>query len=246
MVVVRPPSDPILARLLAGHPEVKVGDQSPSPANTLEWDQDGWQRRLLVGDQVADVRGLVELMDNNPLVCADTACVPSPVATLVTLALGPVVRAGLVQAEPAIHLAQPTDQPEDVQWHLENLGYKGGAFLGVEEADFGRVLVANAMVEIPLMDDYADIDDLFDEAYGRSFYIHRIDEEEWDTKLVDAKPFAAYRLRLTPGEATALLTVQTMSDRDGKCGACQTLHAFNVMCGFEESLGIPSDLNSLA
>jgi hypothetical protein len=29
-----------------------------------------------------------------------------------------------------------------------------------------------------------------------------------------------------------------MSDRDGKCGAAQFVHALNIMCGFEESLGI--------
>jgi N-acetyl-gamma-glutamylphosphate reductase len=30
-----------------------------------------------------------------------------------------------------------------------------------------------------------------------------------------------------------------MADRDGKAGAAQVVHALNVMCGFEESLGIP-------
>jgi N-acetyl-gamma-glutamylphosphate reductase len=29
-----------------------------------------------------------------------------------------------------------------------------------------------------------------------------------------------------------------MADRNGKCGAAQVVHAMNVMCGFEESLGI--------
>jgi N-acetyl-gamma-glutamylphosphate reductase len=36
----------------------------------------------------------------------------------------------------------------------------------------------------------------------------------------------------------SLLTVQVMIDRNGKGGAAQVVHAFNVMNGFEESLGI--------
>jgi N-acetyl-gamma-glutamylphosphate reductase len=56
--------------------------------------------------------------------------------------------------------------------------------------------------------------------------------------LVAGKPFSAYRLRVVPDEPNSLLTVRLLSDPLGKCGAAQVVHAMNVMCGFEESLGI--------
>mgnify|MGYP000986779237 CR=1 FL=1 len=55
--------------------------------------------------------------------------------------------------------------------------------------------------------------------------------------IVANKPFAVYRLGLTPGDDTSLLTVRVLADKHGKCGEAQLVHALNVMCGFEEMLG---------
>ncbi len=241
MVRADRPQDDFLNSLLANHPAVTL-NESVSPTGRLVFHQDGWQRQLLWGDQNADVRGLLELVDNNPVVCADTVCIPGPVATLATIALGPVLRAGLVQAGPALHVSETPTEPDDITANLELFGLHHIVTLGIEPQDFGRVVVLNAMVEIPLMDDYTLVDDLFDEAYARSFYIKRINDEVWDTALVDRRPHAAYRLRLTPGEQSALLTVQVMADRHGKLGACQAIHALNIMVGNEECLGIPDQL----
>ena len=83
---------------------------------------------------------------------------------------------------------------------------------------------------------------IFSSAFSRSATARRAEDGAWDTALVSGRPWAAYRLRLTPGDGTSLLTVQTMADKDGKCGAAQVVHAMNVMAGFEETLGVPESL----
>ena len=66
----------------------------------------------------------------------------------------------------------------------------------------------------------------------------KLDSTAITLDTVRGKPFAVYRLRFAPDESKSLLTVQVMADSRGKCGAGQVVHALNVMCGFEESLGV--------
>ena len=61
---------------------------------------------------------------------------------------------------------------------------------------------------------------------------------DWLVSVIEHQPFAVYRLRVTPGPETSLLTIQVMADKDGKCGAAQVVHVMNVMCGFEECEGL--------
>ncbi len=241
MVQINQPRDPVLAHLLKHHPEVELLS-SPSPSGSIQFNFKNWSRELFFNGKPAEERGLIELMDNNPIVCASTLSIPTPIATLTTIALGPLIRAGLIKADPAIHLSEEPAETEDILWHLDSLGYKEGATLGIEQSDFQNIVVANTMVEVQKLENHQDLDDLYDEAYARSFYVRNFENEDWDTKLVHNKPWAAYRLRLTPGDENDLLTIQTMADRNGKCGACQVVHALNIMAGFEESLGIPENL----
>jgi len=213
-----------LDRLLSGHPRLTI--EGLSDSGTLMFRQGDWHRRLLMDDAAG---GLTETEDNNPLVCADFACVPGPAHTLALIALTPLVQADLVAAEPALlYSFVPEDLPD--------------TFLGLDPAvavqpvDLGSVLSLNAMVEVPHEVSPQDIGALFDEAYGRAFFVNPADE--WDTRVVAGLPHAVFHLRLSPGEGTNLLTVQVMADRDGKCGAAQIVHKLNVMCGFEETLGI--------
>src|SRR5262249_50204787 len=100
------------------------------------------------------------------------------------------------------------------------------------------VLSLHAMVEITGVGELEELDELYDEVYGRSFFV-RESGGDWDTRQVASHPHAAYRLRVTPGDdGKHLLTVQVMADRDGKCGAAQVVHLMNVMCGLEETLGL--------
>jgi len=68
--------------------------------------------------------------------------------------------------------------------------------------------------------------------------VTRPDGQAWDPSLVARKAAAAYRLSFAADDPTSLLTVRIMADKDGKCGSAQVVHAMNVMCGFEETLGI--------
>jgi N-acetyl-gamma-glutamylphosphate reductase len=121
---------------------------------------------------------------------------------------------------------------------LETEGWSGGFIPHSEHQPSGSVVALNAMALISSDGNLDDIDDLYDEVYGRSFFVRRIEDGDWDSDLVAGKPWAAYRLRVSPGEGQALLTIQTMADLNGKVGAAQLVHAMNVMAGFEESLGI--------
>jgi len=209
-----------------------------SAVGELVWQQAGRRRRLVIGPPAPlAVGGLVELMDNNPLVCADEASVPDPAATLGLIALGPLIRAGLMVEPPVLQFSFEVDfQPlaaEIAAW-----GWDGEIIATAEAQELGDVLSLNALVEIDTPADWNAIDDLFHESYGRSFFVRESAGGDWDTQLVAGKPWAVYRLRITPDEPRSLLTIQVMADRDGKCGSAQAIHAFNVMAGFEESLGL--------
>lgn len=238
-LVASRPTDSALASLLERHPEVRLSDSVSQP-DRLEFDQGTWHRTLRIGGSPAGEAGLIELMDNNPLVCADLATVPGPLDTLALIALGPLARAGLILEEPALQTNAPgTYAPS---W-IRAMGWDRGLLVMPEERDLGSVLAAQAMAVIATPEDESDLDSLYEEAYGRSFYVRREESAEWHASLVAGRPWAAYRLRLTPDEPRCLLTVQVMADRDGKCGAAQAVHALNVMAGCEECLGIPERLD---
>ena len=122
---------------------------------------------------------------------------------------------------------------------LDPLGWRDGLTVAHEPVDLGTVAAATVIAAITTPGRLEDLDDLYVERYGRSFYVERDESESWDAERVMGRPQAEYRLRVTPGDEHSLLTIQIMSDREGKCGAAQLVHAMNVMCGFEESLGIP-------
>jgi N-acetyl-gamma-glutamylphosphate reductase len=100
------------------------------------------------------------------------------------------------------------------------------------------VVVATVIAAIQTPPRLQDIDDLYEERFGRSFFVQRQDSGDWDVKLVLGTQNAVYRLRIAPDEPQSLLTIQVMADENGKCGAGALVHAMNVMAGFEESLGL--------
>lgn len=230
-----PTKDPALARLLASHPFAEITGETDDGA--LEFQRDGWIRTLYAGSPNPTVRGLVELMDNNPLVCADAASVPDPAATLGLIGLGPLLRAGILAGEPALRLSFAADLA-CLRDHLALLGYDGDVLASHEDLDLRGVLAATILAPVRTPEEMAHLDDLYDECYGRSFCVRRAEDGDWDVARVLHQPFALYRLRVTAGEAESLLTVQVMADRDGKCGAAQRVHVFNVMGGFEEDTGL--------
>lgn len=237
--IVRPSVDPALHRILAGHPELELKGE---PINQVLFERGDWKREILVGQPGHEaingsLYGLIELADNNPLVCADVFSVPSPEATLALIGLGPLVRAGLVLDDPVVQLSFESTF-NDIGAGLGEMGWQGDVVVHVDEQDLGSVRAAVCMAEIAPMHDYGELDELFNEAYGRSFFVREVDALTWDTEHVKDLDHAVYSLRVSPFEDRALVTVLVMADANGKCGAGQIVHAMNVMCGFEECLGL--------
>jgi len=235
MIDVAATSDPELRELLSVHP--RVGEVQAGESLGIEFKVGNWRRQVVAGKADLALAGLVELMDNNPMVCADQMSVPDPLSTLALIALGPIAWAGIVLEAPTI-IASFEGNPVSVEAFLGTAGWTGGATLHTEIKSLGTVLAATAMAVISTPDVWSDIDDLYEERYGRSFFVRRDENSEWDPSLVSNQSHAVYRMRYTPGEERSLLTIQVLADSNGKCGRAQLVHAMNVMAGFEESLGI--------
>lgn len=233
---------PEAALLLERHPEVaSVALSSSGPI--IAWQSPGWNRRIWVDQPSVPHSGLVELCDNNPMVCADEFSMPGLEATLALIGLGPLLSAVAPIADPVVIYSFPYSGNDLSPW-LSTVGYQGGVTIAEDVQDLGHVAAAVCMAEIPAPSDVAELDEIFEERFGRSFYVRRTGPENWHVDAVIHRPFALYRLRYTPDERSGLVTIQVMLDRNGKGGAAQAIHAFNVMNGFEESVGIPETLTA--
>lgn len=176
-------------------------------------------------------------MDNNPLVCADKVSAPSPLATLALIALGPLIDAGIIEGDPVLMLNGPLPT-DDVVAGLATTGFDRSVTLSWTADEAPDVLALAALIPIRTPDDLAEIDHLYEERYGRAYYVRLLPDAEWTPDLVRDQPWAAVQLRITVDEPTSLLTVRVLADRDGKAGSAQLVHLFNIMNGFEETLGI--------
>jgi hypothetical protein len=228
-------SFPVVADLLRRHPKVVAVEIGAGPK--IQFVQSEWNREVLFGDFSAELFGLVELMDNNPLVCADRVSIPTPVGVLAAIALGPLAIAGLL-TEPPTLLASQDDDPEAIDALLARDGWTEGLVFSAEAQPLQGVIAATAIAAIRTPERLQDIDDLYEERFGRSFFVHRDEDSRWDIDLVKGKQGAVYRLRIAADEPQSLLTIQVMADANGKCGDGALVHAMNVMAGFEESLGL--------
>jgi N-acetyl-gamma-glutamylphosphate reductase len=224
-------ADPRVLALLKRHP--KVAAVREGAHSGVDFRLGEWRRSVLVGDLSAPIAGLVELMDNNPMVCADVVSVPSAAATAALVSLGPLAWAGLIREPPVVVAAAPAEE-ELASW-LASAGWKGGVTAEIHPL-VGPCVSLTAIASIDTPDDWLDIDALYDERFARSFFVRRV--EEWSPDLAAGQPFAAYQMQYTPGDAQSLLRISVSADRDGKAGAAQVIHAMNVMAGFEESLGV--------
>lgn len=227
-------SSPEVAGWLRSHPGVSSVESSE---HTSAWLTFGNRSILKAPAPLVELGGLPELMDNNPLVCADRIWLPSPAGTLSLIALGPLISAGLLVEDPVIITNFGSEEDEIIealateQWH-------SGVTLQPEDHphETGRGIYALAKLETP--PDLEELDELYRERFSRSLYVREADEAEWDWKLVLNQHFAAYRLEISVGDPHSILAIHAMADLNGKLGASQAIHAFNIMNGFEESLGL--------
>jgi len=226
--------DQALLAALARHPRVSEVTDDGQPG--LRFSIGAWHRSISIGLPREDVTGLTELMDNNPLVCADRFSLPTPATSLALIALGPIILAGMLVAPPTLTTNLGWDAA-DLDAQLTELGWTGGAVIQSQSDDSG-IGALTAMAEIKAPDDLTEIDEAFAERFGRSFFVREDDVSEWTPEAVEGTQLARYRLRITVDERHSILTMRVLADRSGKLGAGQIIHAMNVMCGFEESLGV--------
>lgn len=227
--------DPAVLALLKRHPRVSRVEETPG--ENLQFVQGSWERRVIAGNPNLPIAGLVDQMDNNPLVCADQVSVPDAASTLALIALAPLINAGILLETPTVLLNFEADAAR-LDAFLARHHWSEGATMACQPMELDSVFAATVIAVIRTPDRLEDIDDLYEEAYGRSFYVRRSEAGDWDVKNVAGQPFALFRLRIGVDEGQSLLTILVMADRDGKCGAAQKVHCMNLMAGFEESLGI--------
>jgi hypothetical protein len=187
--------------------------------------------------ELPELGGLVELMDNNPLVCADHAWVPDATTTLLLAAFGPIALSGLVLEAPSVLTNAPIS-PEAIERGLDSIGWTQGVTLAAVPDDMGDVYALTCLAKVSQPEEWDELDDIYEERYQKALYIRRDESSEWTPELVRGKNEIIYRLRLTLGEGEGLLSIMVLGDRNGKCGPKSAIHMMNVMCGFEESLGI--------
>lgn len=207
--------------LVRRHPRL-LSPQSGSMC-ALEFGLNSYRRSIVVGYRERYPVGLIELFDNNPIVCAETVCLPAPVSTLALLAIDPLSKAGLGSG--TLHVSCSAHcELDDIKPFLNQLGDRVNLRLDARVvADEGCVAV-----EVELAGDQTaeDIEELYDDAYGRSLLVMR-DKE--------AHPLAASYSVVKVGDTAV---VRVASKIEGKAGAAQVIQALNVMAGFEDSLGI--------
>ncbi len=221
--------------LLLRHPGVSaVGE---GEGRRIEFSSGGCQRFVESGDHMAPCRGLIELMDNNPIVCSDLTSTPSAAGTLSLIALGPVIRAGLLIEDPSILTSFDADSQDVAEW-LRTEGWQGDAVHAVERLRIGNCRAITAIAVVRSLKDVAELEELYDEPYGRSLYVRRQNGGDLDPRSVAGRQHALYTLSIAEERPNCLLTVRVIADAEGKCGAGQMIHMMNLMAGFEESSGI--------
>ncbi len=235
MIDVARSGDHAILQLLERHPQVGLVERSAHPG--IWFRQGEREREVLQGASQTELYGLVEFMDNNPLVCANRMSVPTPVGILAAIALGPIIDAGLL-LEPPTGLASQDDDVAATDQLLARMGSPVGVVFHANPVDLRGAVAATVIAAIQTPERLEDIDDLYNERFGRSFFVHRHEEGDWDVQRVKGGQNALYRLRIARDEPASLLTIQTMADGLGKCGAGALIHAMNVMAGMEESLGL--------
>jgi N-acetyl-gamma-glutamylphosphate reductase len=217
-----------LFQLLKQHP--RVGDVTLGSKALLEFQQGAWSRSIDLRPQ-GDPMGLLELIDNNPLVCADRISLPGSAGTLALIALGPLLQNGLLAKAPLIKLNFPAEG-DLTRWlndHEYSVSLDTQWLVGVRAAQI-TTTIKDA--------ERKDLENLYEEHYSRSFYVRRDQNSDWEPGLAKQKPEAIYKLEFRSDS----LIIDVLSDPNGKAGACQAVHAMNIMGGFEETLGIPTTL----
>ncbi|MFN7172426.1 MAG: hypothetical protein ACK4P3_06545 [Fimbriimonadaceae bacterium] len=232
LIQVWVPDAPGLEAILARHPHVSA--ISVHEQGSLCFGRENPSRCVRPGFGPG-IRGLIEIIDNNPLVCTDEAWVPVGADTCALIALSPLALTGLIAAAPA--LVSTSEFTSDLPLWLTDIGIDDPVAVQIEPMDLGTVVAVTALVAVRQELSVDQLRDMYAERYEGSFFVHEA-RDSWDTSLVAGTASAYYDLSVTPGDGDCLVKIRVIADANGKCGAAALIHMMNVMCGFEESLGV--------
>lgn len=227
----------ILREILHRHPGVDVMDWLEHESVVIAFVEENHMRFAVQGvPAIEGPYGLVELMDNNPLVCAKRASCPGPAATLVLIALGPLARAEMLLAPPTITFNFDGGYDE-INPALATEGWNRGYSIAPAIAPKDERGL-EAIVEAPLRQDVAqeDVETLFEDLYARTFFIRPAGA--LPEQAIVGSPFARYEFLDFTTEPSPRIRIRVLADRHGKAGAAQAVHILNIMAGFEEDLGL--------
>lgn len=229
-----------LRNLLEKHPGVILEAWQPSDRYAIHFVEEK-QERILERGRFADdgTYGLLELMDNNPLVCAQHASVPGALATLGLICLGPLARAEMLASQPTLEPSFEED-PAELEAALRLEGFAGGVRL-IPSTGAPQGLISVRCLAPVRNRLAAELEELYEELYGRSFFLRPASVLKDET--IVGTPFGTYTLDARRLESEGVLEVRAAADAEGKCGAAQMVHMFNVMAGFEEDLGLSRLVN---
>jgi hypothetical protein len=229
---------PGLGDLVKAHPRVERSQ--PHSPYALEFTQSGRNRRITIGCKPQLQLGIVEIVDNNPLICADEVWLPRPSSTLVLLAAMPWVRAGLLRSIRSVEIESPTEKPEVLQC-LNAIGVDGEIEVIPRTHCLQEVLEVSVLMTMKLGLRSDEVEEVFNSIYGNSFFVRSFSDRD-RTNQVHNTAIAGYTWNLVETQGVQEIAVIIAADRNGKCGASQIVHTMNVMAGYEESLGIDSSL----
>lgn len=227
-----------LREYLLAHPMVILENFQTSTSPKITFKRNNWTRQLYCANpDVGETYGLIEIMDNNPLVCADSASTPGKAATLALIALAPLIKAGIILEQPSAVFSFEGDYNE-VEKSLALMGWNQGIVCAGDPIQNQQILAATVLAAIRMPKDTSELDDLFEESYARSFFIRRGKPQDNWQETLKHQPFAVYSFHpIEPSEET-ILRINVLSDAEGKAGSAQMVHMLNIMAGFEEDAGL--------
>lgn len=226
-----------LKEWLSAHPGVQIESFDLASEDQISFESEGRTRRAVVGAiHLPETYGLIELMDNNPLVCADEASCPGPAATLALIGFGPLARACAISGPPSVVFSFETTFDESLA-ALRGVGLKHELIAACDPADMNTAVMATCVIPVAGLSSEEN-EAIFEEAFSRSFFVRKAAPSQLTPHLVTGHAHAAYALSYCEDENESSVRVQVIADVNGKAGAGQLVHLFNLMAGFEESLGL--------
>jgi len=219
-------SNPRIVSLLNRHSEIDAVElEPPEDGSLLSFVQGDWSREIVENRSGLHPRGLLELIDNNPLICADHFSLPRADFVALLIAVGPAMQNGMIANLSSIESNSFTFV-ENNDVFASELGWRlspSVALIPTQDPAFTITGILKPEVT------HGDFLSLYIERYSRSPLIHFYETSQ-----------NGYLVKIgLPSENTVCVTVYCNNPQ--LCFADYVVFAMNVMCGYEDSLGLSAN-----